>query len=77
VSASDLGLDPERIGMKGSPTKIIDVFTPRAEKENILLTGAPKKIVEELFETFENMIGGVIRKTSKGRARRAYGTKHS
>ena len=65
VSASDLGLDPDTIGMKGSPTRIIDVFAPRAHKENILLTGAPKKIVEELFERFESRIGGVIRKDLK------------
>jgi electron transfer flavoprotein beta subunit len=65
VSASDLGLDPAVIGIKGSPTKIIDVYTPRAEKENIVLKGAPKKIVEELFERFETRIGGVIRKDLK------------
>lgn len=65
VSASDLGLDTDTIGIKGSPTRIIDVFSPRAEKENIVLTGAPKKIVEELFERFENKIGGIIRKDLK------------
>ena len=65
VSASDLGLDPAVIGTRGSPTKIIEVYTPRAEKENIVLKGAPKKIVEELFERFETRIGGVIRKDLK------------
>lgn len=65
VSASDLGIDPVHIGIEGSPTKIIDVYSPRAEKRNIVLKGAPKKIVEELFERFESMLGGVIKKDLK------------
>ena len=65
VSASDLALDPASIGINGSPTRIIDVYAPRAEKENIVLKGAPKKIVEELFERFESRIGGVIKKDLK------------
>ncbi len=69
VSASDLGLDPEAIGTKGSPTKILDVYAPRAEKQNIVLKGAPKKIVEDLFERFDTMIGGIIRKDIKREGR--------
>jgi electron transfer flavoprotein beta subunit len=65
VSAHDLGLDPAAIGILGSPTKIIDVYAPRAEKQNIVLKGAPKKIVEELFERFDTKIGGIIRKDLK------------
>jgi electron transfer flavoprotein beta subunit len=65
VSARDLGIDPGIIGIPGSPTKIIDVYSPRAEKQNIILTGAPKQIVEELFERFETKIGGIIRKDLK------------
>jgi electron transfer flavoprotein beta subunit len=69
VSASDLGLDPETIGIQGSPTKILDVYAPRAEKQNIVLKGAPKKIVEDLFERFDTMIGGIIRKDIKREGR--------
>ncbi|MGC9324989.1 MAG: electron transfer flavoprotein subunit beta/FixA family protein [Desulfomonilia bacterium] len=65
VGARDLGIDEESIGIKGSPTQIIDVFSPRSEKKNIVLKGAPKKIVEELFERFDDMIGSVIRKDLK------------
>jgi len=65
VSAHDLGIDPNILGTGGSPTKIIDVYSPRAEKQNIVLTGAPKKIVEELFERFETKIGGIIKKDLK------------
>lgn len=69
VSAADLGIDPETIGIKGSPTKILDVYAPRAEKKNIVLKGAPKKIVEDLFERFDTMIGGIIRKDIKREGR--------
>jgi hypothetical protein len=41
------------------------VYAPRAEKQNIVLKGAPKKIVEELFERFDTKIGGIIRKDLK------------
>ncbi len=65
VSANDLGIDPGVVGIPGSPTRILEVYSPRAEKQNIVLTGAPKKIVEELFERFEARIGGIIRKDLK------------
>ncbi len=60
--AAALGLDPERIGAKGSATRILNVYSPTARKDNIVLTGTPKRIVEELFERFEDRIGGAIRR---------------
>jgi electron transfer flavoprotein beta subunit len=60
--AAALALDPERIGAKGSATKILNVYTPTARKDNIVLTGTPKGIVTQLFERFEDKIGGAIRK---------------
>ena len=65
VGARDLGLDENDVGLKGSATRILDIFSPVARKENIVLTGAPKKIVEELFERFDDVIGSVIRKDLK------------
>jgi electron transfer flavoprotein beta subunit len=60
--AAALGLDPERIGAKGSATRILNVYSPTAKKENCVLTGTPKRVVEELFDRFEDMIGGAIRR---------------
>lgn len=65
VGARDLGLDEAAIGLKGSPTKILEVFSSTAGKKNVVLTGAPKKIVEELFKRFDDTIGSVIRKDLK------------
>lgn len=65
VSADDLGLDDSMIGLAGSPTKILDVYCPTAVKKNIVMRGAPKKIVEDLFAKFDDKIGSVIRKDLK------------
>lgn len=63
--AAALGLDPERTGAKGSATKILNVYSPAAKKKNILLTGTPKSVVEQLFEQFDDKIGGAIGKDLK------------
>ena len=65
VGARDLGLEEGAVGLHGSATRIVDIFSPVAKKENIVLKGAPKKIVEELFERFDDTIGSVIRKDLK------------
>lgn len=60
LDAADLGLDPERIGAKGSATRILRVYSPTEGKKNLVLTGAPRRIVEQLFERFDDKIGGAI-----------------
>jgi electron transfer flavoprotein beta subunit len=60
-----LGLSADWIGSKGAPTKILRVYSPRAGKENMVLTGTPKKIVENLFSLFDDKIGGIIGKDLK------------
>jgi electron transfer flavoprotein beta subunit len=57
---SALGLEPGKLGATGSATRILNVFSPTAKKDNIILTGTPKGIVEKLFERFEDKIGGAI-----------------
>jgi len=65
LSADDLNLDIKKIGMKASPTKILKVYSPTAEKENIVLKGAAKKIVDTLFDKFGDKISGAIGKDLK------------
>jgi len=65
VNATDLSLDPEFTSRKNSPTRILDVFSPVAQNKNIVMKGAPKKVVEQLFEKFEDKIGGAIGKDLK------------
>jgi electron transfer flavoprotein beta subunit len=65
LSAEDLGLSPDCIGMKASPTRILDVFSVTAEKENYVMKGAVKKILEEVFEKFGDRISSAMGKDLK------------
>ncbi len=58
--AASLGLNQEWIGAKGSATRIRNVYSPIAERGNIVLTGTTKKILDQLFMLFDDRIGGVI-----------------
>lgn len=60
-----LGIAPEMVGRKASATQILSVTSPTAGKKNVVLTGTPKQIVEQLFETFDDRIGGAIGKDLK------------
>jgi electron transfer flavoprotein beta subunit len=65
LDAEALGLDQNMIGAKASATKILSVTSPTAGKKNIVLTGTPTRIVEQLFERFDDKIGGAIGKDIK------------
>lgn len=65
LGIADLGIKPEDTGIKGSATKILDVYSPTTQKDNIVLTGSPKRLVEMLFEKFDDKIGSAIGKDLK------------
>ncbi len=65
LDAKSLGLDPQSLGAAGSATKILNVYTPAAGKKNVVLTGTPKKIVEQLFQQYDDKIGGAVGKDLK------------
>jgi electron transfer flavoprotein beta subunit len=65
LDAAALGLDPARLGAGGSATQILNVSSPTLGKKNIVLTGTPKKIVEQLFKQYDDKIGGAIGKDLK------------
>lgn len=65
LNADDLNLDPTVIGVQGSPTKILNVYSPTAEKKNLMMKGAAKKIVDKLFAEFGDRISGAIGKDLK------------
>ncbi len=47
-SAQDLGCEAEKLGLSGSPTQVLDVFAPSYQREQILLTGEPEEVAQEL-----------------------------
>lgn len=44
----ELNLDPRQIGLEGSPTQVIKIFTPPARTGGQILTGDTQQIVEKL-----------------------------
>lgn len=60
--AESLGLDADAVGVAASPTRILDVYSPTAKKQNLVLEGTPKKIVEEIFRRYGDRIVGAIGK---------------
>jgi len=65
LDAVGLGLTPNQIGKTASPTQILDVYSPVADKENIVIRGSAKKVVEDLFEHFGDQIGAAVGKDLK------------
>lgn len=63
--AESLGLAAAGLGMGASPTRILDVYSPTTGKDNLVLKGAPKRIIEELMDRFEDRIIGAMGKDLK------------
>ena len=65
VNAKELGLDPAFNAVKDSPTRILDVYSPTTQKENIVLKGAPKIVVDQLFDEYGKIISSAMGKDLK------------
>lgn len=50
LSASDIGADPKKIGLAGSPTQVVDVFPPPPRGKRAILTGSIDEQVEQLVD---------------------------
>jgi electron transfer flavoprotein beta subunit len=48
------------VGDKGSAGHILRVYSPASQKKGVLLKGAVKKSVQELFERYGDRLGGLI-----------------
>ncbi len=48
-NAADLNLDIKRVGLEGSPTWVIKIFTPEPRGGGELIIGAPEEQVDKLF----------------------------
>jgi electron transfer flavoprotein beta subunit len=60
LDAAAIAADPDKIGDAGSAGRILRVYSPTAQKKGVLLTGAVKKSVQELFERYGDRLGGLI-----------------
>ena len=53
--AASLGADPGRIGREGSPTRVIETFTPPRRTQGKLLEGEPAEQANALLEAFGDL----------------------
>lgn len=57
-TAADIQADPERCGLKGSPTKVIRIFTPAARNDGEIFSGEPEVTTETLVEKLMPIVTG-------------------
>lgn len=55
-SAQDLGAEKSNIGLEGSPTKVVKIFTPQPRKGGQMLSGDAQVIAEKLAELLRGEI---------------------
>ena len=55
-NAKDLDCDPENIGLDGSPTKVVKIFSPPAREQGQMLEGDTKEVVTKLVEGLKDKI---------------------
>ena len=48
LTAADIGADPEQIGLKGSPTQVVRVFSPQPRGERTIFSGPLESQVTQL-----------------------------
>ena len=62
VDAGQLGLEKKFNALKDSPTRIVDVYSPTTQKENVVFKGAAKTVVDRLFQEFGKTVSSAMGK---------------
>ena len=57
-TAADLDCDDNNIGLDGSPTRVVKIFTPPQREGGRILEGEPHEIAKELSELLRDAIIG-------------------
>jgi electron transfer flavoprotein beta subunit len=57
-TAEDIGAELEKIGLEGSPTKVVKVFSPPPRGGGEILQGEPEDVVPELVAKLKNVLAG-------------------
>lgn len=58
-TAADINADPEMLGLDGSPTKVVKIFTPERHADGEMLEGEPNEVVEQLVGKLKDVVLGV------------------
>ncbi|MDP2939893.1 MAG: electron transfer flavoprotein subunit beta/FixA family protein [Candidatus Omnitrophota bacterium] len=57
LSSANLDVEMERLGLNGSPTQVIKIFTPAPRKGGVIFQGSTQEIVDKLVEALKQDIG--------------------
>jgi electron transfer flavoprotein beta subunit len=55
-SAGDIGADPKNIGLDGSPTRVVKIFTPPPRKGGQILKGETTDVTKEVVELLKDIV---------------------
>ncbi|MFA6434625.1 MAG: electron transfer flavoprotein subunit beta/FixA family protein [Elusimicrobiales bacterium] len=55
-NADDLEADPAALGLAGSPTRVVKIFTPEPRKGGEILSGAAGDVSKELVELLKDLV---------------------
>ena len=55
-SAEDIGVDPDKSGIPGSPTRVVKIFFPQRTRKSEMLQGSSQEQVSLLVERLEGII---------------------
>jgi len=50
ITNNELSLDPQEIGLNGSPTRVVKIFTPEQVVAGVILEGPPDKLAESIYQ---------------------------
>jgi electron transfer flavoprotein beta subunit len=54
-TAKELEADPEEVGLAGSYTQVVKIFTPRMVHDVKIIEGTPEEMVEELYKNLKSL----------------------
>ncbi len=58
-TASDLDVDPDKLGLDGSPTKVVKIFTPKPREGGEMLEGEPEEVAAQLVARLKDFVSGI------------------
>jgi electron transfer flavoprotein beta subunit len=60
-TAQDINAEPAKLGLDGSPTKVVKIFTPAPRQGGQMLTGEPEEVVRKLVEHLKDAVAGAVK----------------
>jgi electron transfer flavoprotein beta subunit len=55
-NAADIECDPKSIGLDGSPTRVVKIFTPPPRKGGEIIKGETEQVAQELVQLLKDVV---------------------